>query len=269
MMELMLAETFLKAIVLSLLLYAIARHEADYSFQTTAIVVAALTLGGLLLEAFLKSWIGPFSALPVLALVIVVVKRFCWVPLPKAILVGVLFSIFSFLLALGIAEFQKRTVKAVDEAMGGPMQSRQKDMKEAIQFQKEVLQLLVPTATVAAVTAAPPARPVATSVVVLAAAPVVTQVATSAVSQVPAPPVAVQALSPEWMAAATNLQVGGIMTDAQGKHVAIVNGKEVEAGDIVTVRQGAKLYRWRVGSVTHDGVQWEPDSIRAAVKRAK
>ena len=94
MFELMLAETFVNAAILCLLLFLIAKHEADFSFSKVAMVVAGIQLGGFLAQVFLFDMIGWFTLAVSFVLAFVMVEAFCWLNISKTILVVVLFCIF-------------------------------------------------------------------------------------------------------------------------------------------------------------------------------
>jgi hypothetical protein len=93
-MELMLGEIFLDAGILCVILFLVAKHEADYSFAKVAMVTAGIGLGSFLIHIFLFDKIGWLSLLVIFALASVMIKVFCWLSFPKTILVVALFCMF-------------------------------------------------------------------------------------------------------------------------------------------------------------------------------
>ena len=95
------------AVVLSLVLRLVARHEADYSFAKCAMVAAPVVVMPFVLSLLLAQHIG---ILPVLILVpllmfpfaVYMVARFCWVRWPRAVAVVALFYAVHAALVLGI-----------------------------------------------------------------------------------------------------------------------------------------------------------------------
>jgi len=114
---------FIRAGVLTGLLYWLARDEADFEFSKVLLVVSLIGLAAFVMDMiFLMSMLGlvtdssplveisPFMGLLIrmglrvgigFGFVLFVVVKFCWVPLKKAVLVTILFFIFSGLLIFG------------------------------------------------------------------------------------------------------------------------------------------------------------------------
>jgi len=83
----LLIETFVKAFVLLILVYVVARGEADYDFRKVAMVTAGIVLGCVVIEGLLFSRIGLFVLLPMAAFIVFMVMKFCWVRFWKSLLI--------------------------------------------------------------------------------------------------------------------------------------------------------------------------------------
>jgi len=108
MLEFMLGDIFVNAAVLCLILYLVAKNEADYSFAKVAMVTAVIGLGSFLIQLFLLEKIGWLTIIPVFALATAMVMIFCWVRFWKTILVVVLFCLFHVGIKIGIEDIQRR-----------------------------------------------------------------------------------------------------------------------------------------------------------------
>jgi len=86
-------------LVFAALLYAFARHEAE--FGNMLYVYFGILAGSMLLSPLLDPFIHAFSLLPILGLNVFLLNRFCLVSLKRAIVVAVLYQAFQvfFLLA--------------------------------------------------------------------------------------------------------------------------------------------------------------------------
>jgi len=63
---------------------------------------------------------------------------------------------------------------------------------------------------------------------------------------------------PAWRAAEKKLKASGAVKDKTGKWTAYVNSTFVEVGGIVSVRHEQTIYRWKVRTISRDGVTFEP-----------
>jgi len=102
MLELSITEVFIDAAILSALLYLIGKHEADFSFAKVAMVTAGIGLGSFLIHTFLFDKIGWLVLVATFALSAGMITTFCWLPLPKTILVVVLFSLVQVGVKFGV-----------------------------------------------------------------------------------------------------------------------------------------------------------------------
>ena len=219
-----------KALILCGLLYAFARHEADFDYQKVLMVTAGIVLGATLIEGFLGPWIKWFTCIPVLALMVALLMKFCWVSLGKAILVAAIFTTLNTGLNVGAAMLSASMAKGTGRALAGTVDP--KDMKEA----QEALESLRCTVGRQTACRTVPEEPSSF------AAPAVTTATTQTTqcSQVPtqsvapaarpapqAAPVVSQAgvatavvMPPDaWAKARTNLSVEGQMSDGNGARI--------------------------------------------------
>jgi len=128
-------ETFIKAFLLMILVYIVARDEADYDFRKMAMVTAGVTLGCVIIEGVLISRIGLFVLLPMAALIVFMVMQFCWVRFWRSLLIAVPFLILNMMISTATSTFNLGADKAMSRGMQGPV--TEKDMREAFQFLNE------------------------------------------------------------------------------------------------------------------------------------
>jgi len=251
------AQIFLEAGVLCLLLYLVARHEADYSFQKVAMVTAGITVGSLLLEGLLSEHIGNFTVLPVLGFVIVMLMTFCWVSFSKSIIVVVVFCCFHVGLAMGVSALQAYFQEKV--AAQSPV--TEEDFELAKQFLEEVGNTHAAQAKGEAEARRKAQREAAEEGRAVAASRPREPATRRAASTPPAEPSSADAVA--WAEAKAALKVGGVMGSQGGGYLAMVDGKPTEIGDTVSVRHAGKIFRWRVRKITRDGLAVDPIDVRA------
>jgi len=255
MITIMAAQIFIQAGVLCLLLYLIAKHEADYSFTKVAMVTAGIMAGTLLLDALLSERLGWFSILPQLGFIAFMIMTFCWISFWKSIVVVLIFSALHVALALGVAAIDRKMNETVDSAM--PVQKE--DYEMAKEFMEEVFggpmtaEEQVPAAP--RVPSAPPVPvPVAASPQPQGGPEVSRPVPrTETRREQPA-----RTPSGPWIKAKRKLVLSGTMREGSGKYVAIVNGEMVEEGSTVSVRYKGNDYSWRVKAIGRDFIDYEP-----------
>ena len=284
MMELMIGEIFLKALVLCGFLFLLARHEADFEFKKVVFVTCGITLGNLALEAFLaphlKTLLAPTFEYPVpdivsgavsllfaVAFTTFMVVRFCWVRLLKGILVTILFMAFSIGLSMAGAFVAAKINESVEQAGGSKMEEAN---KEAVQMFQEMMDqssaemmrqarvesgLPVPDAAGASDgDVPPPPAPIMPPAENPAELPKVVEAPPSRpVDELPA-----FARTPEWQAAQAKIKVSAVLVERDGSNSAIVNGDVLGIGDILTVEVKKKLYRFKMAEITTDWVAWDP-----------
>jgi len=66
----------------------------------------------------------------------------------------------------------------------------------------------------------------------------------------------------QWKEARQALKIGGVMLNADGSYVAIVNGDIVEVGDPVKLEHGKLRYRWKVTTISRHDVDLEPLDVQ-------
>ena len=251
MITLMLAQIFVQAFILCTILYVVARHEADYSFSKVAMVSAGITLGSTVIEALVTKYLGPFTILPVLAFVAFMIMTFCWTSLRKSILVVVIYSLAHVAFAVGVAAVASHFFPKpdMDQTSCGTTEE-----------QVEILRMIGfnigddgTSSTQTQETTIAETTPV--------------QVETNGLAQEPmeqtnAASSTVDSTEPEWARAEKTFLIGGIMTDKDGRYVALVNGKLVEEGDTISVVYEDMTYRWNVRAVSRKGLSVTPLSRR-------
>jgi len=124
MMMSMLLEVFVKAFLLLILLYIVAREEADFDFRKLTMVTAAIVLGAVILDAALTRFIGLLTLIPILALIVFMVMKFCWVRFWRSLLVGIPFLILSIMISTSVATFRQKADMAMSRGLQGPVSEK-------------------------------------------------------------------------------------------------------------------------------------------------
>ncbi len=107
MFEFMIGDVFLNAAILCVILYLVAKHEAEYSFARVAMVTTVTSLGAFLIQIFLFEMIGWFTIGLVFLLTAAMIMMFCWVRLWKTVIVVTLFCAFHFGLEITADDIQE------------------------------------------------------------------------------------------------------------------------------------------------------------------
>lgn len=252
MLTLMLAQIFLEAFVLCIILYLVAKHEADYSFAKVAMVTGAVTAGSAIIEALAGEKLGPFTAIPVLAFIAFMLMTFCWITLKKSILVVLLFCTFHLLVGMGLNALHRSLTTGAP--VPGPVSDE--DVEVAVKFFEEVYG------------EAPAAmRPPQTHPPQASTEPALKTATRDHAPRIPQETGRTKALpavdQEKWDAARKTLRIGGIMAGARGTHVAMVNNQPVEEGDSVSAIHEGKTYHWRVRSIGKTGLELDPIAVSA------
>ena len=126
----LLFEVFIKAFLLLILLYIVARDEADFEFRKVTMVTAGIVLGAVILDAVLTRFVGIFTLIPIIAFVVFMVMKFCWVRFWRSLLVVIPFLILNIMISSSVTSFQKKADTAVARGLRGPVS--EEDMKIAL-----------------------------------------------------------------------------------------------------------------------------------------
>lgn len=282
MIEIMFIEIIAKALVLCLILYLVARHEADYSFHKVAMVTAAIGLGTLLIDVLCRPHIGWFALLPVVAFVMFMLMKFCWISFLKAALVTVIFIAFCVVFSIGVTVVLTPVNKSIETGMS----RRPTDEKD---FQ-QVLKLMKRDIPTKPVPKSSEHGPLDTSLAetmgkwlsnlkgYIAGSDEngasdkadmwkesttpdtkIVQERTSGkdvTAEVEIRQDSVPADLCDWAGAEAKLKVSGIITGGQGRHIAVINNQTVQDGDIVTLEHEKNIYTWKIGAITRDNIEW-------------
>ncbi len=258
-MSLILAEVFIKALLLCGLLYLIARHEADYSFSKVAMVTAGLMLGSVIIEATVAPHFGIWTALVHVAFITFMIMTFCWTTLWKTLAIVSIYTIIHFVLAflggLAVAYLARESGKNGMVIMGA-------NEEEFHELQKEILNQfgaagdqLAPTSAEDLAEATPPPEEVVEPVEDVPPPPdpepPPPPTTTTTTTLPPAPEVPPGEST--WESARRALNVGGAARGG-GTHTVYINGQLREAGDIVGLTHGGWRYRWRIKAIDENGI---------------
>lgn len=273
-MEMMIADILVKGLLLTAILYVVARHEADLDFEKAAMVVAGITIGTFVINVAFVQYaetetlstfilVGVLKFLLSAAFVVFMLMKFCWVRLHKAITAMILFYVLDFAFALGTGLLMAKLLESTDEATDTAVGRYEQNTREAVGMLKEMMGMeseLLAAPSAPRAPGGPAALPVPDGTGALAAA----EAAAEPAPPPPAPVYKVEALTKKAAEAHDGLRgsrdmlkVTATLTDPGGKRHAVVNGKLVEEGGIVEVEYDKQTYRWKVAQVRPEGVIWE------------
>lgn len=254
MIELMLIEIFAQALILCLVLYIVARHEADYSFPKVAMVTAGITVGTLLVETLAKPYLGVWTFIPSIGFIAFMLMTFCWTTLGKSLVVVALFVLVHMGFAFGIAAFQAKYMPP-DAGMGAI-----KPDEETLELQKELGGLFgVPDGQSPSEEPAPAPAEADPEPPAPQDPPREPKPPAAATETPPLPDTEVgDPAETGWDAAKKQLVIGGIMAGSDGKYVATIDGRVAEPGDTIIATHGDVVYRWQVKAITSRGISLEP-----------
>ena len=63
---------------------------------------------------------------------------------------------------------------------------------------------------------------------------------------------------PRWKEATRSLRIKGVLRVSTGKYVAMINDRIVGEGDCIEAAFAGRKYRWRIKSVSREGVRFQP-----------
>ena len=281
----LLFEVFIKAFLLLILLYIVARDEADFEFRKVTMVTASIVLGAVILDAILTRFIGLFTLIPIAAFIVFMVMQFCWVRFWRSLLVAVPFLILNIMISTSVASFRQKADAAITRGLQGPVS--EEDMKIALSFYQqggsnafsfpmerkapkieESLEQVLLKKVMAGIALKkmhfnPPAgmkiKPFAPEKVIKedqkngpVEPPRIEQ--KTAEPENSAPP----ATAPDWQAAEKKISLKGALIGKDGVRVAIVNNQIVKEGECVQVEHKKMIYRWRAHFINDRGISWQP-----------
>ena len=278
MMVAMLFEVFIKAFLLLILLYIVARDEADFDFRKVTMVTAGIVLGAVILDAVLTRFIGMFTLIPVAAFIVFMIMQFCWVRFGRSLLVAIPFLILNIMLSTSVASFQKKADTAVARGLMGPVS--EEDMKIAFSMYQDggrTNKFLLPMQAKMPEIQESSGQIMVNKLMALVALkqksfqlPGAVKIKEQTAPALPTPPVEQKKADPEpentdetaapldWREAEKQIRIKGIMVGQDGVRVALVNNQMIREGECVQVEHKKIIYRWRAGVIRGSKVSWEP-----------
>lgn len=278
---------FLKAFLLFILLYVVARDEADFDFRKVTMVTTSILLGTVILDSVLTRFIGLFTLIPIGAFIVFMVMQFCWVRFGRSLLVAIPFLVLNIMISTAVSSFQQKADAAIALGLRGPV--TEEDMNIALSFYQqggsnvmpfpmrrkmpEVLEsldqillkrimalivlkkdsfILPGTGKTKSFPPAPAARPALSEAVPQS----------GQVEQKKEAPQNDNILATEsatdWRAAEKKIRLTGAMVGQDGVRVAIVNNQMIREGECIQVEHKKLIYRWRAGVIRENKVSWVP-----------
>ncbi len=89
-------------LILWLVLFLVARQQADLDFSRILIVTVGIGLGALIIDLALSPFIGAYSILAALLFAIYILMRFCYISLPRAVIALAVWILLVVLFHLGL-----------------------------------------------------------------------------------------------------------------------------------------------------------------------
>lgn len=285
----LMVEIFIKAFLLLILLYIVARDEADFEFRKVSMVTAGIVLGAVILDATLTRLIGLFILIPIAALIVFMVMQFCWVRFWRSLLVAIPFLILNVMISTAVTGFHQKADRAIARGLQGPVS--EEDMKIALSFyqdggrtnefiaaalarkkapkMEESLDQVLLKAFIAGLTSSrskaaggekikslpPDAVPTQDRINLMDAKPSrIEQKKAEPEEDAPKP----TATAADWREAGNKMAVKGTLIGKDGVRVAIVNDQIVREGEFIQVEHKKMVYRWRAKFIRDGGISWEP-----------
>ena len=281
----MIVEVFIKAFLLCILIYIVAREEADYEFRKVTMVTAGIILGAVILDAALTRYIGLLTLLPIAVFVVFMVMQFCWLRFWQALLVAIPFLILNIMISGAVTSFQTKANAAIANGMQGPI--TKEDMKIAMSFYQDGGRT---NEFLAAMERAKPPptedtlekiifntiRALFSSNQLPFKALMAGKVQSMSLPRWDAPkPVEqeVKGAEPEkhveepgaieagWAEAGRKINVRGALVEKDGVRVAMVNNQLVKEGELIQVEHRKMIYRWRLKVIRGNRILWEPVEV--------
>jgi len=278
MMVALLFELFINAFLLLILLYIVARDEADFEFRKVMMVTAGIVLGTVILDGVLTRYIGAFALIPIIAFVVFMVMKFCWVRFWRSLLIVIPFLILNSSISNSVDSFQENANFAIARGMQG--QVTDEDMQIALSMFQDGGN--TNNFFLSAQTEKPEVRKSADQILVkkfmewitlkknpFNQANIVkikekmgTDLSTPFIEHGNDKPeheaVAETAPSRDWQEAEKKIKLKGIMVGTDGVRVALVNNQLVREGESIRVEHKKMIYRWRAGVIRENKISWEP-----------
>ena len=252
-----------------------------------------------LISTLAQPHIGKFTILANLAFICFMLMTFCWITLWKSILVVAIYSCFYVAMFFAGQSIRNRISKSMDTPLIEKRNEDLEDIKQEMLRQQEMFagaptvgpgdvpapaatnraviesiptitgeenagQVVVVGAAAPAVVPSSPEPPPApqVQVVPIEATPIVFSNApptpVALVSNVPTTPIE----DAVWGEARKKLKIGGTVKGKNGKWTAFVNNSLVEVGDLVSARYEGATYRWRVRTISREGLTFDPVDSR-------
>jgi hypothetical protein len=274
-MDVMVGGIALKALTLCGILFLVARHEADFEWSKVVLVTCGITLGNVFLELFLVPALAEYmpylvatavTFLVAIAFMTFMLTHFCWVRLWKGVLVTILFMGFNMGLSwIGVIVTAK--IDPFTEKSGGANieQNHQETLQEFQENQsssqmtrgaKAEDRMPLPRS------GAPNEEEATTSLVTLSQSEIVAPPESESreppTAEEPVDELPAFANTPEWRLAQAKIKVSAVLVERDGRNTAIVNGKVLGIGDVLTVQVKRKSYRFKMAEITTDWVAWDP-----------
>lgn len=253
------------ALILCLVLYLVARHDADYDFQKLTMVVAGTALGNVALSIGISGHLPARHVLWILPLVQMVfaafmIKTFCWVSMGKALLVAFICGVLQLGSGLGMRFLMARLMNGAAPS-ASLVEQQERDLAEAKQTMEQMLAQSRVALAARSVPSPVPAAPTATGGVADVTAGASTAAQVMAVACASTGALVAVGDAEDWPAARKQLKVSGISGRA-GEYVALINERIVRPGDTVSVALGKHTYYWSVRQITRDHLDLDPRGVR-------
>jgi len=285
----MLIEVFIKAFLLMILVYIVARDEADFEFRKVSMVAAGIMFGAVILDATLTRFIGLFTLVPIAGFIVFMVMQFCWVRFWRSLLIAIPFLILNVMISTAMTGFHQKADSAIAKGLQGPVSDE--DMKIALSMYQDGGRTNEFIAAVLARKQAPKMEETLDQVLLKAFIAGLTSGRSKAaggvkiklfqpggvkpkdrISSLDAKPARIEQNKTEpekdapppagppadWKEAGCKIVVKGTLTGQDGIRMAIVNNQIVREGECIQVEHKKTIYRWCAQSIRDGKISWEP-----------
>ncbi len=277
MMVALLFELFINAFLLLILLYIVARDEADFEFRKVMMVTAGIVLGTVILDGVLTRYIGAFALIPIIAFVVFMVMKFCWVRFWRSLLIVIPFLILNSSISNSVDSFQENANFAIARGMQG--QVTDEDMQIALsmfqdggntnnfflsaqtekpEVRKSADQILVKKFMEWITLKKNPFNQANIVKIKEQASTVLKTPFIEEREDIPDYDTATEPAPHDWQEAEKKIKLKGVMVGTDGVRVALVNNQLVREGEFIRIEHKKMIYRWRAGGIRENKISWEP-----------
>lgn len=257
----LIVKVFIKAFLLFILIYIVARDGAGFQFRKATMVAAGIVLGAVILDAALTRWIGLFTIIPIAVFTVFMTRQFCRVRFWRSLLVVIPFLMLNAMIPTAVTSSHHK--QGGTNAFPFPME------RKTLRTEKSLEHILFKT-LMAWFTSTRAAGDGKTKFFMPDGMQAKDRINTGMDSKLPRVNENEKSAGSEedktqptatdlnWQEAGNKINVKGTLTGRDGVRVAIVNNQMVREGECIQVEHKKTVYRWRARLIREGGISWEP-----------